>query len=238
MTKQEVIEYIRLMLTGDVLTSDLTDDTIESIIKVAIREIQPHINQTKFMTVPFAKCINLKDSNVSAVVAVYRTKGYLSSYSDDDSNVGDVDPFQATIWKVFSNNGSMYNLNDYVMNYASFATLLSLRSSQSTDLKFKVDQTTKQLYINVSNDVPTSITIEYVPKILDPEDITDDYWIDKLLRVSVAIAKQLCGRIRSRYTAEGPFKGDGELILAEGNKELDELREIMRQNSDLFIPVD
>ena len=239
MTINDYVAYIKLMLTGSVLTLEVTDDTLKEVVKAGLREVNRYIDQTKFMTIPFARCIDLSGSNVSSVTAIYRTKGYLSSNSDDESTAGDVDPFQATIWKVFSNNGSMYNLNDYVLNYASFATMLSLRSAQTTDLSFRVDMTTKKLYINTSNDVPTSITIEYVPKLIDAEDVVDDFWIDILQRLCLAITKQICGRIRSRYTPAGTlFKQDGEIILAEGNKELEELREVMRQNSGLFYPKD
>ena len=183
MTINDYVAYIKLMLTGSVLTLEVTDDTLKEVVKAALREVNRYIDQTKFMTIPYAKCIDLTGSNVSSVTAVYRTKGYLSANDDSDENPGDVDPFQATIWKVFSNNGSMYNLNDYVLNYASFATMLSLRSAQSTDLSFKMDMTTKKLYINTSNDVPTSITIEYVPKLIDAEDVVSDYWIDIMQRL-------------------------------------------------------
>ena len=239
MTINDYVAYIKLMLTGSVLTLEVTDDTLKEVVKAALREVNRYIDQTKFMTIPYAKCIDLTGSNVSSVTAVYRTKGYLSANDDSDENPGDVDPFQATIWKVFSNNGSMYNLNDYVLNYASFATMLSLRSAQSTDLSFKMDMTTKKLYINTSNDVPTSITIEYVPKLIDAEDVVSDYWIDIMQRLCLAITKQICGRIRSRYTPAGTlFKQDGEIILAEGNKELEDLREVMRQNGTEFYPID
>ena len=238
MTKEECIRYMKLMLTGDVLHLELSDETLGSIVDAALAEIQRYIDQTKFMTIPFAKCIDLTGSNVSSVTAVYRTKGYLSS-NDETLDMSDIDPFQAQIWKVFSNNGNMYNLNDYVLNFASFATLLQMRSAQSTDLAFRVDLTTKRLYINVADDAPVAITIEYVPKMLDVSDIVSDFWIDQLKRLCVALTKQLCGRVRSRYTASSSlWRQDGDTLLAEANAELEAIREQLRANSVEFYPVD
>jgi hypothetical protein len=44
------------------------------------------------------------------------------------------------------------------------------------------------------------ITIEYVCRYDNIEDIKSDYWIDILMRMSVALAKIAVGRIRSRFT--------------------------------------
>lgn len=238
MTEAEYIAHIKLMLTGSVLHLELSDDTLKAILQTAVREVQRYIDQTKLMTIPYARCIDLNNSNVSSITAVYRTKGYMSSL-DDVENAGDIDPFQAQMWRVFSNNGSMYNLQDYVMNYAAFATLLSMRSAQSTDLAYKFDKSANKLYINTSNDNPTSITIEYVPKFLNVEDITSDYWIEILQRLSVALTKQICGRVRTRYKQTNAlWAQDGETLLAEANEELSVIRETLRANEQQFYPID
>ena len=44
------------------------------------------------------------------------------------------------------------------------------------------------------------ITIEYFCRYDHIEDIKSDYWIDILMRMSVALAKIAVGRIRSRFT--------------------------------------
>ena len=86
---------------------------------------------------------------------------------------------------------------------------------------------------------PTYITIEYVPKLFDPEDVVSDYWIDILERLSLAQTKILLGRIRTRHVlSNAVYTQDGDIILQEGNTELSELREILRNNSALFYPID
>ena len=240
MERTQYIEHIKLMLTGGVLRCELSDDTLSKILDIALDELQRYIDQSKFITVPFARCIDLSGSNVSSVVAVYRTKGYLSGYDGTQGNVADTDPFQAQLWRVFSNNGQMYLLNDYVLNYASFATLLSMRSAQSTDLAFRVDRSSHKLYVNVSEDMPASITIEFIPKFQDVNEIEDAYWIDILKRLAVAHAKVIVGTVRTKYTngSTNTWGINGELMLTMGNEELAQLRETLRTNSMLFYPVD
>lgn len=253
MTLQEYTDNIKLKLTGGVLHLEISDDVIAKIIESSLREIQRYIDTTKVITIPFAKCIDLgtykdaegneQDFNCSSVVKVYRTKAFLASENDiSESSSADLDPFQTQMWRVFSNNGNMYNLQEYILNYMSYNTLNQMRSYSSTDLTFKEVNNKKdghKLYINVMYNNPTAITIEYIPKLITVDDVVSDYWIDILERLALAQVKVLLGRIRTRYTQSSAlFTQDGETMLSEGNEELKELREVLRTNSQLFYPID
>ena len=88
-------------------------------------------------------------------------------------------------------------------------------------------------------DRPSYITIEYVPECTSVEEIVSDYWVDMLMRMSVAIAKQVVGRIRTRFTQSNAlWTMDGEALLAEGNEEMNNLREYLAANTQLMYPVD
>lgn len=238
MTLQEYIDEIKLELTGGVLELELNDNQIGQIVKKAFREIQRYIDTTKLVTVPFASCIDLKDFKHSSVINVYRTDGYVGDTEGD--TIGTVaDPAYVQQWMVFSNGGTMYNLNDYIMNYASYNQLLQLRNTTSTDLDFKEDKLANKLYINTGYDKPAKVTIEYIPVFTDVADITSDYWIDILSRMSIAETKLILGRIRSRYVQTNAlWEQDGDTMVSEGHDELNELREVLRTNSMLFIPKD
>lgn len=75
----------------------------------------------------------------------------------------------------FSSGGTMYNLQNYLLNYMSYNTLLQMRNTTTTDLAFKEDKDKKQLYINVGYDAPKYITLEYVPIYEDVAEVTSDY---------------------------------------------------------------
>ena len=76
---------------------------------------------------------------------------------------------------VFSNAGTMYNLQDYVMNYAAWSTLSQVRNTISTDLAFREDKHACKLHINNNISSPGNITVEYIPKLRSVEDIKSDY---------------------------------------------------------------
>lgn len=132
----------------------------------------------------------------------------------------------------------MYNLKDWVLNYAAYNTLGQLENTASTDLAFKQDLQAHKLYVNVLDQI-NDITIEYVPWYQTVDDVKNTYWQDILLRLSIALTKIALGRIRSRFSQSNAlWQGDGAQMLAEGNEELKNLREILRVNASMILPID
>ena len=239
MKLDEVLDEIKIELTGYILDMEITDETLVQVVNKALRELTRYWDESTMISVPFASCINLDGEffreKVSSIVKVYRTEG--SGESTDGLSVV-ADPVYMAQFAIFSNGGTMYNLQDYVMNYASWMTLGKIRNTISTELSFKEDRHNKKLYIN-NYQAPSMITIEYIPKLSSVEDIQSDYWIDILIKLCVAMTKVVLGRIRTRFTQSNAlWTQDGERILDEGNTELKELREILRINSNLIMLTD
>lgn len=237
--KTDYIEYIKLQLTGGLLELEIGDDVIDRFVNAALIELRRYIDQTNLITVPFAKCIDLTDFNHSSVVNVYRSEGFSGDSTGISGSSSSVDPMYAQQWMAFSNGGTTYSLQNYVLNYLAYSTLLQMRNTTSTDLAFKEDKSANKLYINCANNIPQMITIEYIPAFDDVEEITSDYWRDILKRLSLAMTKVALGRIRTRFTQSNAlWTQDGETMLQEGNEELKELREVLRVNSTYFFPKD
>ena len=239
MKLDDVLDEIRLELSGHVLEMEINDETLVSIVKKALRELIRYWDETHMLTIPYASCIDLDgeffEEKVSSIVKVYRAEGIGESSSSVSVMT---DPVYMAQFAIFSNGGAMYNLNDYLMNYASYVTMNKIRNTISTDLSFKEDRHNKKLYINNYN-APKMITIEYIPKLTSVEDIQSDYWIDILIKYCVALTKVVLGRIRTRFTqANALWTQDGEKILEEGNTELKELRELLRLNSNMVYILD
>lgn len=238
-------DEIRLKLTGGLLDLELDDVTIDKIIQSTLRELQRYIANTRLVTVPFERCIDLstvkditgKPIKVSSVSRIYRTNGFVV---DDNENPNQaVDPMQASQWQLLSGVGNMYGLQGYVYNYLSWNTLLQMRNTTSTDLAFFYDKSENKLYINIASNNPTNITIEYVPRYDDVSEITSDYWIDVMTRMAIAITKITVGRIRSRYTQSNAlWTQDGNIMLEEGNSELNALRQQLEHDTQLMYPLD
>ena len=237
-------DEIRLKLTGDILESELDDDTLNKIIKSALRELQRYINHARLITIPYKSCIDLsnpEDTNnveidVNSVVMVYRTEDLAGTTEAGESSV---DPMQVAQWQLLSGMGNIMYFQDAVYNYGAWTTLQQMRNTTSTDLSFRFDKDSNKLYINVPNGTPANITIEYIPVIHDVDEIKSTYWIDMLMRLAIALTKVTVGRIRTRYTQSNAlWQGDGDTILAEGREELNNLREMLLQNSELTYPID
>ena len=240
MKLEDVLDEIKLELTGHVLEMEINDETLVSVVKKALRELERFWDESTMLTVPFASCIDLDGEffkeKVSSIVKVYRTEGL----GDADGNLSVMnDPVYMAQFAIFSNGGTMYNLSDYVMNYSSWMTMNRLKNTMSTDLSFREDRHSKKLYINKSNGSPRLITIEYIPKLTSVEDIQSDYWIDILIKYCVALTKIVLGRIRTRFAQSNAlWTQDGDKILEEGNTELKELRELLRLNSNMQYIID
>jgi len=239
MTKHDIIEEVKLELTGRVLELEIEDSALDFTINKALRELTRYWDESTLVTIPFASCIDYKGTpleEASSIVNVYRTVGV--GNSEDAGNSLTMDPLYAQQWMVFSNAGTMYNLQDYVLNYAAWSTLTQVRNTISTDMAFREDKHACKLYINNNISSPGSITVEYIPKLKNVEDIKSDYWIDILIRMVLDLTKIQIGRIRSKFTQSNAlWTLDGDKLLEEGTTDLKELREILRTNSLMVYPI-
>lgn len=232
-------DEIKRELTGGVLNLEITDSEIDGIILAAMRELQRYICSTKLITIPYSPCINLNEYKVNSVVRVFRSRSYMSPSSDTTSGQMQVDPMYLSMWQMMSGNGNIYNINDWTYNYASWNAALQARNTISTDLQFRFERDTNNLYINIAFDYPQSITIEYVPRLDTPDEIKSDYWIDQLMRLSKALTKQVVGRVRTKFTQSNAlWQNDGAQLLEEANTELAQIREELRNNTQLCYPID
>lgn len=236
MDMKAYIDEIKLDVTGGILELEIGDDTIQKIVNSAMREMQRYICSTKLLTVPYSKCIDLGDIKVNAIARVYRAEGVDTS---TDTEHYYTDPVQAGLFQITSGYGNLYNLNDFTYRYSAWNTLQQISNTLSTDLAFYHDDAEKKLYINTALDTSASITIEYIPRYDNVEEITSDFWIDVLMRLSKALTKITLGRIRGRFTQSNAlWTSDAATMLQEGQSELTELRAYLQKNTQLLYPRD
>ena len=227
------LDNIKLQVTGGLLACEVDDKSLEKIVNISLREIQRYINSTKMITIPYHECIDLSEFKVSSVYKVFRANTY------SDTKQGLMDPLYMTQWQMLAGLGNGLVNSDWVYNYGAWNTALQIKNTISTDLAYVYDKSKEYLYINTANDIPDKITIEFIPRYDSVEEITSDYWIDKLCRMSVAYTKIAIGRIRSKFTQTNAlWTLDGAQMLEEGNTELSQLREDLVANNNLMRPVD
>ena len=86
LTLEEYREEIKLKLTGYVLDIELDDDTIDSVIKSALREMQRYLSSTSLITIPFSRCVDINSVcdlegnpiKISSISRVYRSQGFVA----------------------------------------------------------------------------------------------------------------------------------------------------------------
>lgn len=238
MDMQAIKEEVRLELTGDVLDLELSDASLTKIVNKSLREIQRYIDTVALETVPFSKCIDVSNLKVSAVIGVRRSEGYMVE-ADAENATATMDPMYASQWQMLSGLGNLHNMTDYAYNYASWNTVLQIKNTTSTDLAFHFDKISNKLYINISSNLPESITIMYIPRFDDVSQITSDFWIDNLIRLAVANSKIAVGRVRSKFKQSNALWSlDGDILLQEGTTELTALREKLEASSQLVYGID
>ena len=237
MNMQAIKDEVLLKLTGDVVSMELSDATLTKIINSSLREIQRYIDTFKLVTLDYSNCVDVTDLNVSAVVGVRRAEGYMTSNSTAPGAT--IDPLYASQWMLLSGIGNVGYIKDYASNLAAWNSLLQIRNTISTDLAFYFDKSDNKVYINVSGGLPDKITLIYVPRINDVSEITSDYWQDVLVRMSVALAKVTVGRVRTKFKQSNAlYTLDGDQILEEGNTELANLRQELKDSTQLCYGVD
>ncbi len=238
MDMQAIKDEVRLELTGDVLDLELSDASLTKIVNKSLREIQRYIDTVALATVPFSKCIDVSTLKVSSVIGVRRSEGYMVEV-DAENQTATMDPMYASQWQMLSGLGNLHNMTDYAYNYASWNTVLQIKNTTSTDLAFHFDKISNKLYINISSNLPESITIMYIPRFDDVSQITSDFWIDNLIRLAVANSKIAVGRVRSKFKQSNALWSlDGDTLLQEGTTELTALREKLEASSQLVYGID
>lgn len=228
MTLAEYTEEISFILGGSTVTIEIEND-LPRCVNRAFREIKRYITTPAYMTIPFnsasgGNTVDLKDKNVYSVINVMRP----DSYNSISMNTLDV-------FGLAQSYSAITNLPSYMNRVLRLQQMNTI----STDLDFIWDAHTKQLSVTMNPPYTAQITVQYIPDYKSVEEITEVYWVDFILRLATAYAKQVLGRIRSKYTLNSSqYNLDGETLLAEAKEEITEITTFLRDNVDLAFPID
>ena len=232
---QAYLDEIKLEVTGGILELEVDDSTLMKVVNSALREIQRYICSTRLITLPYSKCMDLSGYKINAITRVFRAN---SDANIENNGTYSTDPLQLSFYQLAS-GGNMYNLNDFVSRYASWNTLQQMSNTLSTDLLYYYEDAEKKLYINTTMPIGNHVSIEYVPRFDNVEEVTSDYWIDILMKLSKASTKVILGRIRGRYKQSNAlWTSDAEEMLQQGQAELAEIRQHLQSNTQLIYPLD
>lgn len=229
MIRDEYIDDVKTSLGAPVVDIELEDNTIGKIVDKAFREVSRYITETRFITIPYSTTgIDVSKYKINSVVQIFRTANPAGNH-----NLTDVYSLSA-----MSSSGSS-STNLLLSDYTYRTQMSQLKSTITTDLDFTFDKEDQKLYINTYYPRPQKVTLAYIPEFKDVSEVREQYWVNFILRLALALTKESLGRIRSKYELSSSlYKLDGNQLVAEGIAERDAIRQELNENSDIVFPID
>lgn len=221
---EEYARYVCRQLGSDIVTIEI-EGQVQEIVTDAFNELKHYITDVDTMTLPFSNKIDLSGKKVSNVVYIMRGR-----------NTNGPGGFQDVMY-IYSRQSALntYTLTDYARSLMANQNKAAL----ATDLDFHYDKREEMLYVYANQALPTTITIVYTPDYESVEDIIEPFWQNLLKRLSLAMTKEVLGRIRGKYTLNSAtYNLDADKLLAEAQAELAEIRAYLNDNSDMLLPID
>ena len=227
MTMAEIVSQVSFML-GFPVNDNIEGVSIEQGVLIAFRELKAYMRTPVNKTVPFSTRLDLPKLGINTVKVLSVQAAYprlgMNLTSIESGNVFQV-AASVNVMNGLGQGSSLYI--DPIMNELA---LSQVRNTLATDFQWEYDLPNQCVYLAHRDPIPAAVTVRYVPEFSDVSEITNQTYIDYLVRMSEANVKKALGRSRSKYTIEGSKVSlDGETLLAEANAELESIRTELRE---------
>ena len=222
--KQSYVDNILLQLGSSVVDVEIEED-IPKIVDLAFNELKHYITDVQTMTLPYSTVIDLAGKKIATIMYIMRGR-----------NTNGPGGFQDVMY-IYSRQSA---LNTYTLtDYARALLAMQNKNALATDLDFHHDKLNEKLYLYAQQALPNTITIVYTPDYASVEELYEPYWQNILKRLSLALTKQILGRVRGKYTLNSAtYNLDADTLLAESTVELADIRAFLNSNSDMVLPLD
>lgn len=220
MDVSQMVDDIKLLLGGNVVSLEIDEEEISNLIHMAYRKIRPKLSAVKYLTLPCATCIDLSGQNVIDVIRCYPTVSMNTQYTQTSSNEYLFD-FQ------------IYDTYNYTNNIDRQVSIVRNASLADYNIGFFFEN--NKLYIS-ENNVTSNVTVECLVE-STIEELNDDKVESWIQDYSVALCKETIGRIRSKYRPQNlPVELDGETLLSEAQSEKqDAIQQLEEKDFGIYI---
>lgn len=219
LTKDSISKYITTMLGGSTVKVELDEDDLDQVIQQALNKMRAYYYGVRYIQVDGVNPIDLSSHNIIDIVGIYET----------GSN--GITQLQS---QMFLNPGVFVYNSDFKDNYIAYLEYAKLASSYQNvnNLTWKYDSLTGLLYLSKQQECVLKCRV----KVMTPSDIEEDSrWYAWIKDYSLALAKVLVGRKRSKYTlSNGQYQLDGDQLIQEGNADIVRLEEGMAGSFPVF----
>lgn len=219
LTKDIISKYITTMLGGNTVKVELDEEDLDQVIQQALDKMRAYYYGVRYIQVNGVNPIDLSSHNIIDIVGIYQT----------GSN--GITQLQS---QMFLNPGVFVYNSDYKDNYIAYLEYAKLASTyQATNnLTWKFDSLTGLLYLSKAQECVLKCRV----KVMTPSDIEEDSkWYAWMKDYSLALAKVLVGRKRSKYTlSNAQYQLDGDRLIQEGLADIARLEEGMAGSFPIF----
>lgn len=224
LTVDDYCDYIKTVLGGSIVTIEVEDD-LPKIVGYAFKELQNYIMDPQTVTLNWQTVMDLSSLSVANVISIERGKNLVGP--------GGLQGIMFVYSRLAT--GGTPSLTDI----ARYTIANQNKNAISTDGDFYYDKVNQKLYTYFFAPYPDTVTLTYTPMMEDVTQIYEPYWQNLLKRLSLAMTKEILGRVRGKYDLQSStYKLDGNTLLAEAQTELTEIRAFLNENSDLLLPLD
>lgn len=208
MSKDDLVQYIKTMLGESGVDIELKDEDYNAIIKQTLDKISPYYTGRRYI-IGSGNVINLSDHNITTIINVFDAK-QAQLYSMEDVVLGGENII------VFSNK---------VMNRIESYTTYKMLWNEIQNLKgvnFRYIE--PNLYLDGYSGQVLIEALVRPTSLADIEPNSEFYpWVKDY---ALAKAKEVVGRIRSKYTVDSsPYQLDGNTLLSEATARMAELEQ-------------
>lgn len=208
MSKDYLVQYIKTMLGESGVDVELKDEDYDAIIKQTLDKISPYYTGRRYI-VGSGNVINLSEHNITTIINVFDAK-QAQLYSMEDVVLGGENII------VFSNS---------VMNRIESYTTYKMLWNEIQNLKgvnFRYIE--PNLYLDGYSGQVLIEALVRPTSLADIELNSEFYpWVKDY---ALAKAKEIVGRIRSKYTVDSsPYQLDGNTLLSEATAKMAELEQ-------------
>lgn len=219
--EKKISDRIHLLLGGTVLNIEIGDEEIQELIMIAVETVSPYSVDTKYLTYPYSTKINLASEGIKEVLRVMPGV-QISSYDE----MGSEYVFDFTMWSSVDRVSK-----DNVLN------MMKRKITPDVDIPFQYDEESKNLMLRPGA-CAGMVTIEGVKEIDSVDDIRDELTLKWVWLYTLALAKEVVGRIRSKVTSSNvPIQLDGPSLLAEAQAEKAKLEQALVSEQNGIVPV-
>lgn len=203
MQREEILGYIKRMVTGGVLDCEISDSVIIELIKDAYKKYVPYIGDTKSVTVIAADRVDLREYNFYDILNV--KKKAQATYGGNQFDFENV-------MKISSLRG-----------FDLVTGILNNHNAQDDTVDFSFQNGI--LFLDMDDVGFSQVTVEGIPNV-EMEQIKDYRAEDWVRRYALALTKEVLGRVRSKFKPQGvPVELDGDTLLSEGREEKERLEQ-------------